>query len=172
MKSKVSVVLFVVFMVGCASSYKYSNLQSPSNKLDGTIGVLISIPEDGRYGDRQYRNSGTMTANEIKSAFYKYASKVDLINTCHGDDCLDSIDTEKYGYYVKPEILHWEDRATEWSGKPDRITIQLVVYDAVNKKELTNSSYSGKSKWATFGGDHPQDLLSEPTNKYVGSLYQ
>ncbi|WP_254924651.1 DUF4823 domain-containing protein [Aeromonas sp. A35_P] len=29
----------------------------------------------------------------------------------------------------------------------------------------------GKSKWATFGGDHPQDLLPEPTEKYVNSLY-
>ena len=73
---------------------------------------------------------------------------------------------------MKPEILHWEDRATEWSGKSDRIEIQLVIYDAVTRKELANSSYTGTSKWATFGGDHPQDLLPEPTYQYVNGLYQ
>lgn len=113
-----------------------------------------------------------MTANGIRSAFSKHASTVDVVNTCHGDDCLISIDIEKYGYYVKPEILQWEDRATEWSGKKDIIEIQLAVYDAVTREELANSSYTGKSKWATFGGDHPQELLAEPTNNFVSALYK
>ena len=113
-----------------------------------------------------------MTANEIRAAFSKYTSSVDVTDSCHGDDCLNGINTKKYGYYVRPVILHWEERATEWSGKPDRIEIQIVIYDAVTKNELANSSYTGKSKWATFGGDHPQDLLPEPTNKHVKSLYQ
>lgn len=172
MKSKVFVVLVVTFMAGCAATYRYTELQTPKNRLDGAIGVLISTPKDGMYGNEQYRNSGKMTANAVRAAFSKYASRVDLVNTCHGDDCLTSIDTEKYGYYVKPEILLWEDRITEWSGRPDRIEIQLIIYDAITKKELANSSYTGKSKWATFGGDHPQDLLPVPTNKYVSSLYQ
>ena len=70
------------------------------------------------------------------------------------------------------EILQWEKRATEWSGRPDQIEIQLVIFDAVTKEVLANSSYSGKSKWLTFGGDHPQDLLPEPTSQYVTSLYK
>ncbi len=72
---------------------------------------------------------------------------------------------------VTTEILHWEDRATEWSGRPDRVEVQISVYDTSTREEVASSSYSGKSKWATFGGDHPQDLLSEPTDNYVRSLY-
>ena len=92
-----------------------------------------------------------------------------MMNVCPKQE----IDTEKYGYFVKPVILswEWEDRATEWSGKADRIEIQLIIYDVVTKKERANSSYTGKSKWATFGGDHRQDLLPEPTNSCVNSLY-
>ena len=172
MKTKLLYLFLAILVTGCASTYKYKESQSIETKLDRSKGVLISTPEDGWYGNTQYRNSGRMTAIAVRRAFSKYASTVDLVNTCHGDDCLDSIDTEKYGYYVKPEILHWEERATEWSGKPDRIEIQLVIYDSVTKKELTKSSYTGKSKWATFGGDHPQDLLPEPTFQYVSSMYQ
>ena len=172
MKSKMLCLLIAILATGCASTYRYNELQPVTTKLDGTQGVLISTPQDGWYENTQYRNSGKMTANAVRAAFSKYASRVDVVNSCHGDGCLSGIDTEKYGYYVKPEILHWEERATEWSGKPDRIEIQLVIFDAATKRELANSSYTGKSKWGTFGGDHPQDLLSEPTNQYVSSLYQ
>jgi hypothetical protein len=70
-----------------------------------------------------------------------------------------------------PEILHWEDRATEWSGIPDRVEVKLLVLEAQGNKEIASIVISGKSKWATFGGDHPQDLLPEPIKQYVESLY-
>lgn len=76
-----------------------------------------------------------------------------------------------FEYYVIPEILHWEDRATEWSGIPDKIQVKISIYEGKTWKEVASTIISGKSKWATFGGDHPQDLLPEPLNKYVESLY-
>jgi len=161
----------ISLLFGCASTYKHSELQAPSAKLDSSKGVLISIPEDGWYEKTQYQNSGSMTANAIRAVFLKKAKRADVTNECKENECLNNINTEKYGYYVKPIILHWEERATEWSGKPDRIKIQLVIYDAFTKEEIANSSYTGKSKWATFGGDHPQDLLPDPTNEYVSNLY-
>lgn len=164
-------IAIMTILSGCASTYKHSELQAPSEKLDPEKGVLISIPENGWYGNTQYQNSGRMTANAVRAAFSKNSRKTDLDDNCQENDCLKDIDKETYSYYVKPVILHWEERATEWSGKPDRIEIQLIVYDAFSKEELANTSYSGKSKWATFGGDHPQDLLPEPTNEYVKSLY-
>jgi hypothetical protein len=171
MNLRIALILLPLLATGCASTYKQSELQQVEGKLDPNIGVLISTPKDGWFENTQYRNSGTMTANAVRAAFSKNAPRVDLVTNCHGDDCFKSINIQKYGYYVKPEILQWEERSTEWSGKPDRIEIQLVIYDAVTQKELANASYTGKSKWATFGGDHPQELLPDPTNKYVNSLY-
>jgi len=82
------------------------------------------------------------------------------------------IDATKYGYYVQPEILHWEDRATEWSGQSDRVEIQLIVRSMQTKEEVANVSYKGKSSAFSFGGDHPQDLIVEPTEAFVDSLYK
>ncbi len=194
MYKKILLVLSLCLMAGCASTYKHSELQAPSGrshlaltfsstykhselqaplaKLDFSKGVLISIPDDGMYDNAQYHNSGRMTANAVRAAFSKNAKRADVTQKCKEDKCLNNINTEKYGYYVKPVILHWEDRATEWSGKPDRIEIQLIIFDSFTKKELVNFSYTGKSKWATFGGDHPQDLLSDPTNESVRKLYK
>jgi len=172
LKTRIPLVLFVLCATGCTSTYRYNDLQVVDSKLDGNRSVLISVPEDGWYESTPCRNSGKMTANAVRAAFLQHAKRVDVIDTCHGDDCLASVDADEYGYYVKPEILHWEERATEWSGISDRIEIQLAIYDTLSKRELANTTYTGKSKWATFGGDHPQDLLAAPTRKYVTSLYK
>jgi hypothetical protein len=112
-----------------------------------------------------------MTANAVKAAFSRFSNNIHVTEECLGLECLKKIPIGKYAYYVEPDILHWEDRATEWSGIPDRIEIKISVYDAISGAELASSIVSGKSKWGTFGGDHPQDLLPEPVNKYVESLY-
>ncbi|MCL1056452.1 DUF4823 domain-containing protein [Shewanella gelidimarina] len=157
---------------GCSSSYQHNEFQKPEVKLDRSVGVLISTPENGWYSDREYNNSGRMTANAVRNSFSKNSRKVAITTKCKGESCLDTVDANIYGYYVQPIILHWEDRATEWSGKSDKLEIQIITYDTKTKKEIGNSTYSGKSKWASFGGDHPQDLLEEPTNAYVESLYK
>lgn len=69
-----------------------------------------------------------------------------------------------FDHYIIPEILHWEDRATEWSGKPDKIEIKVTIHEGQDSKELTSAIISGKSKWATFGGYLKTFFLSRSTN--------
>lgn len=162
----------ILFLSGCSSSYKYNEYQAPEVKLAQNVSVVISVPENGWYGQTEYKNSGRMTANVIRSAFSKNTQKVTVTSNCKGKECLNSIDSNEYGYFIEPIILHWEDRATEWSGKSDKIEIQMITYDLKTKKEIANTTFSGKSKFMTLGGDHPQDLLDEPANKYVETLYK
>ncbi len=161
----------VIWLSGCSSAYQQQIVHPITTKLVSGHGVYISTPENGRYGKIEYKESGTMTANSIKSAFSRFSNDVDVSEGCLGRECLERIPAERYSYYVAPEILHWEDRATEWSGRPDKIEIKIVIYETKSGKEITSAVLSGQSKWATFGGDHPQDLLPEPVNRFVQSLY-
>ena len=158
-------------MSGCAASYDQSSVVEATAKLDPSAKVLVSIPENGIYGNDTYHNSGRQTANAIRVAFSKVGVSTEITDRCHGSDCLKLEDYDSYGYYVQPEILHWEDRATEWSGKSDRLEVQLIVYEVGTGDELVNITYSGKSQWLTLGGDHPQDLLAKPTEDVVSRLY-
>jgi uncharacterized protein YceK len=165
------VILVGLLLSGCAAAYQQQVLKETTSKLERGKGVFIATPKNGWYGKTEYKMSGTMTANTVKAAFSRFSNNIYVTEECLGLECLKKIPTGKYGYYVEPNILHWEDRATEWSGIPDRIEIKISVYDALSGAELASSIISGKSKWGTFGGDHPQDLLPEPINKYVESLY-
>jgi hypothetical protein len=48
----------------------------------------------------------------------------------------------------------------------------LVVIDLASGQPVSSATIDGTSGLATFGGDHPQDLLPEPIKKYVDQLFQ
>jgi hypothetical protein len=166
----VPVLVFAVLLGGCAATYKHDSVVQPTGKLERGKPVLIATPKNGFYGKSEYQSSGRQTAQVVQSAFARFANNAVVQPRCSDVQCLVAEPTQGYSYYVVPEILHWEDRNTEWSGIPDRVEVKLVVYDSA-KKEVASVVISGKSKWATFGGDHPQDLLPAPMSQYVESLY-
>ncbi|RMA82642.1 DUF4823 domain-containing protein [Umboniibacter marinipuniceus] len=171
MLKKLLIVLLGSAIIGCSSSYQSTDVSVPTSKLDRDLGVLIATPVDGKFEDIVYEGSGSMTANALRDAFVEHTERADITNSCQGVSCLQGIDANQYGYFVKAEIFHWEDRATEWTGKPDRIEVHLTVYAAATKEELAKTSFVSNSKWSTLGGDHPQDLLAEPINEFVSQLY-
>jgi hypothetical protein len=164
-------ILVALALTGCASTYKQEVLNTPAAKLLVGKSVLIATPTNGSYGGKEYAGSGATTASAVRSAFSPYSNDVIVSADCKDLNCLKVNATSSYHYYVVPQIFNWEDRATEWSGKKDKIQIKISVYDGSDGHELSSSIISGKSKWGTFGGDHPQDLLPEPISSYVKSLY-
>lgn len=156
---------------GCTSTYHQRTVSDTTTQLQNNKNVLISTPDNGYYGSTQYQGSGQMTANAVRTAFLRHTDQAKVTTKCHGYSCMDMFLPDEYQYYVQPDILHWEDRATEWSGKKDVIEIKLTIYQTSTKEILSSVVLSGKSKWATFGGDHPQDLLAEPINNFVDTLY-
>lgn len=166
---KISALLAAMLISGCSAKYMQNDLSAPSAKLHLGKSLIIATPENGHYGNDTYKASGEMTASATRAAFARHSNSITVSPSCSNVDCLKN--HQSFGYYVVPEILHWEERATEWSGLPDRIEIKLTIYDGETFETVASTIFSGKSKWATFGGDHPQDLLQKPTTTYIDSLY-
>ena len=160
----------IILLSGCTASYQQDQGTELSEPLPQSAAVYIVIPADGRSESQVYSNSGMMTADATRSAFSRHTSSIRLVDTCGIRSCLAKLEGET-GYLVVPEILHWEDRATEWSGKAERLEVKITVYDVSTQEILTSTVFNGRSRWATLGGDHPQDLLPGPINEYVDSLY-
>src|SRR5690554_3474576 len=164
-----AVLVITGFLVGCSATHHQEALTAPSEGMRTDGEVLIATPENGTYDGREYQDSGSMTANIVRSAFLRHAHNVMVSSDCEVLSCLQESDVAA-DYHVVPVILHWENRATEWSGKRDKVKVRLSVFDGQSGSELSSIIISGKSKWATLGGDHPQHLLPEPINGYVDSL--
>ncbi|TPH14711.1 DUF4823 domain-containing protein [Litorilituus lipolyticus] len=54
----------------------------------------------------------------------------------------------------------------------DKADIKIVVVDVKTLEVKSSVIIKGSSGLATFGGDHPQDLLPKPTSDYIKTLFR
>ncbi|MBL8832180.1 MAG: DUF4823 domain-containing protein [Rhodospirillales bacterium] len=172
MKRILLLCLVAGLMAACSHKYATDAIQPPQQRLDRAASIYVMMPENGSYGGTRYAGSGRHVSLVAFSALSKYTAKVsagETPETLAGARA--KAEAAGVAYILEPTILNWEDRATEWSGRPDRITIKLVLWDAKTGLELASSLARASSKWATFGGDHPQDLLPVLMANFVDRLY-
>jgi hypothetical protein len=161
----------VILLTGCATTYKETPVAPATTRLNSSGAVLVSRSENGSYQGKTYAQSGQMTAEAVRAAFVRHTSTVKIASDCTDIACLRTHASDDIAYLVVPEILHWEDRATEWSGIKDKLSIKIAVFARGDQQPISSIVIDGKSKWMTFGGDHPQDMLAAPIERFVNTLY-
>ena len=173
MNRLVVAIVSALLLVSCADTHQIIRSDTSSDvRLDATSTIYIAVPVDGVYGANTYRGSGQNTAQIIHSAFAKRSRSTKVGRTPQSfAEARDAALSDNWEYLVYPIILHWEDRATEWSAIPDKVEVKIEVVEAATDRSIASAVIKGNSGLATFGGDHPQDLLPEPIEEFVSSLY-
>ncbi|MDZ7749420.1 MAG: DUF4823 domain-containing protein [Halofilum sp. (in: g-proteobacteria)] len=142
-----------------------------TQRLSPSGSVYVSVPEPGRYESTVYHGSGQKTAQVIQQSFARHARRV---VSGRGPEffqqALATARERNVDYLVYPSIIHWEERATEWSGIPDRVEVKIEVVDVDSERTLQSGIIEGESAVMTFGG-RPEELLPEPIGKFVSAAY-
>lgn len=169
MRLKTIILFAIIALTSCTTTYR-NIVETPIGpKLEQDTRILISTPKDGQYNTINYFGSGKILKGEIQKEVSKYTDYLEVLDNCHS---YDSFDNSLSGdYFIESTILHWEDRNTEWSGRPDRIKIQISVYAMSTSKKITEYIFSGKSSVISFGGHHPEDLLEKPISDYFNKVF-
>ena len=172
MKKLLAAMLAMVVVTACAPTYKVAPMGSTNQaSLSPKAKVYVSVPEKGRYRSTVYHGSGQKTAQIIREEFARHASSV---VAGRGPETLEEAFTaaqkREADYLVYPNIIHWEDRATEWSGIPYRAQVKIEVIDVDTKKILQSALIKGKSASMSFGG-RPEELLPTPIKRFVDQAY-
>jgi hypothetical protein len=165
-------ILALLGVAACADTHAINRTNQISKKLTPSATGYVSVPTDGRYGTAVYAGSGLMSTQIVAAAFARHLQRVEQAAAPQEFEV--SLDTAKKKgatYLIAPAILHWEDRATEWSGIPDKVELQIKVIEVATGQTIEQAIVSGRSGWATLGGDHPQDLLPKPVQEYVQGLF-
>ncbi|OUR75980.1 hypothetical protein A9Q83_16595 [Alphaproteobacteria bacterium 46_93_T64] len=165
--------LCIGILSGCANSYGATAIKKPATKIAAESKFYITQPKDGVYGNTNYVGSGKMTSSAISAELSKKGVEVvvaDSVETIEGAKIRAVNVDATYLFYTK--ILHWEDRATEWSGLSDKITMNYVIYEAITGKKVASTTASATSGWATLGGDHPLDLVPKTVQDFLNAVFQ
>jgi hypothetical protein len=175
MKRIILVLAAALTLCGCVAEYQVKDLAGTQSTatLNPQDGVYIALPADGAYGPQSYPGSGQTVAQSFAAAFSQFAQHVHTATAVTGD-ADDFADAAKYGdrYIVVPVITHWEPRDTAWSGRRSKMALRVTVFDAVSRQQLSSVALEGKSAQQTLASTSPEQLLNEPVEKYVASLYR
>jgi hypothetical protein len=163
-----------LLQAGCTSTYteKIPSAEPPPI-LRSSSRVYVAIPFDATFKKSVAQGSGKTTGQAYYAAFSRYIKGTFLgLGAESLDEALDSARRRRAEYLVYPNILQWQDRATEWSGRRDALHLRVDLIDLSTSKVVFSREFEARGKWMTDGGDSPTDLLGEPAEQYVNALFR
>ena len=114
-------VVAAALSMGCAHSYGLDRRRE-GGSIPSTAFAYVAMPEAGRFQARTYAESGAQTQMAIAAAIAPHVARVWLgLEVEDRDAALVSARGAGASHAVLSRIDHWEDRATEWSGRRDRM---------------------------------------------------
>ncbi|HKQ34805.1 MAG TPA: DUF4823 domain-containing protein [Nitrospiraceae bacterium] len=165
--------LSFALLFGCADTHEVMRASGSSVSLSSQASAYVAVPKDAAYGTTTYSGSGALTAQAIAAAFAPYLNKITV--AMKEEDLVSAQQSARagsYTYLLYPQILHWEDRATEWSGKPDVASVKVSLIRVDSGEVLDSAVVGGNSGLWTFGGDRPEHLLPKPLADYAATLFR
>lgn len=174
MRTSILTAVLVALLSACTASYNVQSLSGQSNRaaLDRSAAVFVAVPKDGVYESTNYPGSGQTVTEAVAAAFSTVAPSVtpgEQVQSLEKD--FSAATNAKATYLVVPLITHWEQRATQWSGIPSRMTIRLSVYNVKSKALINATLVEGRSRIMSFTSTSPESLLRDPLKGYVNKLY-
>jgi len=171
--NKIIMAVCLLSLWGCADSHSLNvSGADVTTTINSTESVYIALSKDGSYGEHHYAGSGIMLSQSIQSSLLKRLQSVEIARKAESfPTALNSAKSGGYDYLFYPNIMHWEDRATEWSAIPDKVKVKITVVDVKTEAEVKSAIIDSSSGLATFGGDHPQDLLPEPVEEFIMQMF-
>ena len=161
-----------LLLVSCVHKYAVPATPNSQALLPASATIYVVEPRDGRDDrPRTYGGSGGWTQSAVANALRDRGMRIILGGTVSKiSQAVAAAGVAGADFLVYPEIVHWSDRVTEWSGIPDRITLNVEIYEIATGTVLNRQEIKASSRWATFGGDHPHELLPELTRRWAGTL--
>lgn len=143
-----------------------------SISLERGAEVYIAMPQNGIYEGKVHENSGLQTQTHLRTALLSHVAKVNVgMQFVNADAALTAAKAEGARYLFYPVITLWEDRATAWSGIPDKVGVKVMIYDTTSGQPIYGVELRSKSRAMTMANTDPSNLLPELFKKLSDKLY-
>ena len=151
----------VALSAACASTeVRRANRFDDLPPAGDDVAVRVAVPGDGSYDEKVYPGSGGIVAERIVDHLRERFTNVE-----RGTADAGSVRVLE----ITPAILHWEDRATNWSGIRDRIRVELRLRDLPGDRQRL-LVFAANNSWFTLVNNPPESLLDASFDAAVDEL--
>jgi hypothetical protein len=174
---KAALITFITALTvftGCKSTYAEKDLtETPPPILKSNSRIYVAIPFDATFKKEVMQGSGKETAQAFQAAFMRYTRAV--YTSKYPESVGEALEIARKGdmqYVLYPTIVRWEDRATEFSGRRDRLTVKADLIDLSTSTVVFSREIEATGKWMTDGGETPKDLLDQPAQQFANAVFR
>lgn len=171
-------IVAVIALGACSHQpiYRQTDLSSVTGSpepLNPGKGILVSVPNDAAYQGKPYPGSGQEVAKRTAAAFAKFDHDVVVADAAlHGQQqLLAAARSIGAGYLWQPMIVHWEQRATAWTGIPSQVDVSLTVVDVETGREIRATVLEGRSDIRNMEQKTVEEMYSAALEQYAAGLY-
>lgn len=168
------ILIFSLVICNCAptSDVSHSKNYGKNVKLNTNATAYVSLPEDNSSNGHLYSGSGREVATEIEFIFSKYLNQVAVGTSVETfDEGLLSAKSFGYTYFIHPQLIQWEDYATQWSGIPDKLTLKVTIVSVESGAIIDKLLVDGNGPIMTFSGGHPLDISKKSLEEWAKSIF-
>ncbi len=136
--------------------------------------VCVVHPGDSAHGQERYPGSGAEIGQRIEQSVQQAGWQTVAIKGDAGPSAAEC--TRRGGtHLLATRVAHYEDNLTGWSGKPDRIELQLRLSPASQPAQARQVSYEARSNllasaFVEWGNAKPIGLLKGDFDHLVNRL--
>lgn len=136
--------------------------------------ICVLIPPDAVFEGESYLGSGDEIADQIKDELEVSGRSVRLIKESLSNAHFQCKEAGAQ-FAIRTSIVHYEDRVTGWSGKPDRIELKIYLYDLDHTDEMRSIHFEARSNMLVsaffeWGNATPSGLLGEDFRHIIRKL--
>jgi hypothetical protein len=165
-------ILILTIAVGCAYSSVDPGVKGSVKRVAPSARMWVLAPEDGAYGKERYHGSGRSVGRRTLSIVRQRFPLAQLPRGRSSDEgaALQRARAGRVDFIVSPEILHWEDRATPWSGFRDKVRVEVRLLRVHPPTLIRSVVFESRNNSITFIDGRPEDLLDRDYEKAVLSI--
>jgi hypothetical protein len=158
--------ILAALLTGCAAHKGY--LPPAQANAPATDRLCVTTAVDGKYGDETYTGSGKELSGRVLTILRdsRLGGSI-LVSASDEAEGIRQCGDKGFDYMLEPRVLHWEDRATQWSGLRDRISVDLALSRVSPYEVVRRGTFSANNSWFTLVNNPPEDLLDEDFASFV-----
>ncbi len=149
------------------------NSMADSNVKLSNQSVLIAKPLKGQLARKNYLKASPKVLDVLAQTLSAHMKKVKVLSKQQSrSKNLRAARRQGAGILIIPDILHWEDRNTLWSGRPDKVKLKLTIVNVRTGKTLKTKVFEQSGEWSfkKLSSDTPDSLLVEPLKVYFNRV--
>ena len=139
---------------------------NPSGKV-----LILGVRDGQEQGQEPANGSGKGMAAALRKVLMAHSIPISTTESLNNTQGFEEAEKLNFDYIMKCSITLWEDNATAWSGKGDKLKISIELFDVKSKQLVGEAGFYRVATGFTLAAGSPDRFMDECAEGALAKIY-